>query len=420
MGGKKEGRRREWPALPADLRATDPGAAALRAADLRGADLGGAPGGTGLRGSDPPADHRLTLQLPPRQRRLLDLVLVLAVVALLFLVADDITRALVQFGDLVLTFFLSWLVAFVISGPIDRLVRTVPRLPRGIAVTVVYVVILGLVGWGVVTIAGALADSIVDLVAQLPALQARLPELVDPIQQRLARLGLRIDLLAEAGRLFAGFGSSAAGLVGPLQSIAVASLGVAGTTLIVVILSIYIALDAPALRAFVRRLVPVGREEEWIRFERSVSSAFGGFLKGQVGLGLAYGLYAAVVSLALGLEFIPVTSVATGFLQAIPFFGPFVSWAPPVLAALFARPDATLPALAAMAAGWFVVMNVLQPRVMNRAIGLHPIVVLGSVLVGSEVAGVAGAIFGIPVAAVISAMVLSYGRVFGEERAAAP
>lgn len=420
MGGKKEGRRREWPALPADLRATDPGAAALRAADLRGADLGGAPGGTGLRGSDPPADHRLTLQLPPRQRRLLDLVLVLAVVALLFLVADDITRALVQFGDLVLTFFLSWLVAFVISGPIDRLVRTVPRLPRGIAVTVVYVVILGLVGWGVVTIAGALADSIVDLVEQLPALQTRLPELVDPIQQRLARLGLRIDLLAEAGRIFAGFGSSAAGLVGPLQSIAVASLGVAGTTLIVVILSIYIALDAPALRAFVRRLVPVGREEEWIRFERSVSSAFGGFLKGQVGLGIAYGLYAAVVSLALGLEFIPVTSVATGFLQAIPFFGPFVSWAPPVLAALFARPDATLPALAAMAAGWFVVMNVLQPRVMNRAIGLHPIVVLGSVLVGSEVAGVAGAIFGIPVAAVISAMVLSYGRVFGEERAAAP
>ena len=351
---------------------------------------------------------------------MLDLVLGLAVVALLFLVADDITRALVQFGDLVLTFFLSWLLAFVISGPIDRLVRAIPRLPRGVAVGVVYVVLIGLVGWSVVTLAGALADSIVDLVGQLPTLQARLPDLVDPIQQRLARLGLRVDLLAEAGRLFAGLGSSAAGLVGPLQSIAVASLGVAGTTLVVVILSVYIALDAPALRAFVRRVVPAGREEEWVRFERSVSAAFGGFLKGQVGLGIAYGCFAAATSLVLGIEFVPVTSVAVGVLQAIPFFGPFVSWAPPVLAALFTRPDVALPALAAMAAGWFVVMNVLQPRVMNRAIGLHPIVVLGSVLVGSEVAGVAGAIFGIPVAAVISAMVLSYGRIFGEERAAAP
>jgi putative heme transporter len=56
-----------------------------------------------------------------------------------------------------------------------------------------------------------------------------------------------------------------------------------------------------------------------------------------------------------------------------------------------------------MAIGWFVVMNVLQPRLMQEAVGIHPIVVLGSVLVGSKIAGVTGAIFGIPIAAVISA-----------------
>jgi putative heme transporter len=55
-----------------------------------------------------------------------------------------------------------------------------------------------------------------------------------------------------------------------------------------------------------------------------------------------------------------------------------------------------------MGAGWMVVMNALQPRIMQGAVGIHPIVVLGSVLIGSKIAGIPGAIFGIPVAAVVS------------------
>ncbi len=53
-----------------------------------------------------------------------------------------------------------------------------------------------------------------------------------------------------------------------------------------------------------------------------------------------------------------------------------------------------------MVVGWFVVMNILQPRIMQGAVGIHPIVVLASVLIGSRIAGIPGAIFGIPVAAV--------------------
>jgi predicted PurR-regulated permease PerM len=55
-----------------------------------------------------------------------------------------------------------------------------------------------------------------------------------------------------------------------------------------------------------------------------------------------------------------------------------------------------------MATGWMIVMNVLQPRIMQGAVGIHPIVVLGSVLIGSRIAGIPGAIFGIPIAAVVS------------------
>jgi predicted PurR-regulated permease PerM len=89
--------------------------------------------------------------------------------------------------------------------------------------------------------------------------------------------------------------------------------------------------------------------------------------------------------------------------MAIPFFGPFVAWAPPVIVAFLATPDDTLPSLLLMGIGWLIVMNVLQPRLMQEAVGIHPIVVLGSVLIGSKIAGITGAIFGIPIAAVLSA-----------------
>jgi hypothetical protein len=59
-----------------------------------------------------------------------------------------------------------------------------------------------------------------------------------------------------------------------------------------------------------------------------------------------------------------------------------------------------------MAVGWLVVMNFLAPRVMADALRIHPVVVLGSVVVGLKIAGIAGAVFGIPIAAVISAFLL--------------
>jgi hypothetical protein len=61
-----------------------------------------------------------------------------------------------------------------------------------------------------------------------------------------------------------------------------------------------------------------------------------------------------------------------------------------------------------MIVGWLVTMNVVQPRLMAGSVGIHPIVVLGSIIVGGKVAGIPGAIFGIPVAAVLSSFFFYY------------
>jgi predicted PurR-regulated permease PerM len=233
--------------------------------------------------------------------------------------------------------------------------------------------------------------------------------MIAPWQQWLDSIGLgQIDLLAQAEAALANLDDIAAALIEPLQAIAVASLSVVGTLLIVFFLSIYMVLDRDDILAFLFRIVPPAYSEEARLLETSVSRSFGGFLRGQALMGAVYFLIALATNLVLDLPLAALTSVLAGLLQMIPFFGPFISWAPPVIVALVLQPESALPALILMGAGWIVVMNVLQPRIMQGAVGIHPIVVLGSVLIGGRIAGIPGAIFGIPIAAVVSAFLLEF------------
>jgi predicted PurR-regulated permease PerM len=176
-------------------------------------------------------------------------------------------------------------------------------------------------------------------------------------------------------------------------------------------------IDRDRILSFLFRLVPPGWAEESRLLETSVARSFGGFLRGQAAMGAVYGLLAAIVSAVFGLDYLPATSALAGVLMAIPFFGPFVAWAPPVLVAIVLRPEVTLPTLIVMSTGWLLVMNVLQPRLMQQAVGIHPIVVVASVLIGSKIGGIAGAIFGIPIAAVASAFFFHF---LGQVRATGP
>lgn len=344
--------------------------------------------------------------IPPggRERRLLGAILVLATIVLFFVAVSLAAAAIGFFGDVLLAFFLAWLLAFIISPIVTRIITVDPRVPRIVATVVVYTVIVVALIVVILVVAQALSTSISQFVASIPDIRANIDTIVAPLQSRLDAIGLaQVDLAAQALSILDNLDSIAAELIGPLQSIAVASVGAIGTMLIVVILSIYMVIDRDAIMAFLFRLVPPGYADEARLLQTSVARSFGGFLRGQALMGLVYFGVALLTSLVLGLELAALTSTTAGILMAIPFFGPFLAWAPPVIAALVFKPDAIGPAILLMGAGWMVVMNVLQPRIMQGAVGIHPIVVLGSVLVGSKIAGIPGAIFGIPIAAVMTA-----------------
>lgn len=351
------------------------------------------------------------LSVPPGERngRLVGALLVLGALALFFIVVGQVADTFFFFGDIFLTFFLAWLLAFIISPIVGRLMALDPRIPRALAAVIVYTLVVVLMVILVVGAAGALANSITQFVASIPDIRNNLPTIVKPWQEFLNSIGLgQVDLVTQANDALANLDQLAGALVEPLQRVAVASLGAIGTMLIVFFLSIYMVVDRDQIVSFLFRLVPPAYAEEALLLQTSVSRSFGGFLRGQALMGVVYFLFALGTHLLLGLPLAPLSSVAAGLLQAIPFFGPFLSWTPPVIVALVLEPSALLPTLVLMGIGWMVVMNVLQPRIMQDAVGIHPIVVLGSVLIGSRIAGIPGAIFGIPIAAVVSAFFFQF------------
>jgi predicted PurR-regulated permease PerM len=344
------------------------------------------------------------LSVTDRQRRWLTAVLVLGTIVLAMVAIELAASVFFAFGDIILVFFLAWLLAFILSPVVAGLTRLVPILPRIGAVVLVYATLVGAIVLVVVLVAGALAQSIGDFIVTVPTLRDDLPGILAPWQQRLNQIGLdQVNLVAQASSFLDNLADYAVQLAGPVQALAVASLGAVANLLIVLILSLYMVVDRDAILSFLFRVVPPSGKEEARLLETSVARSFGGFLRGQAILGVVYAAVAAVTSAVLGLPYLAVSTAASGVLMAIPFFGPFVAWAPPVVVALLVPGDRALPAFILMGIGWLIVMNVLQPRLMQEAVGIHPIVVLGSVMVGSKIAGVTGAIFGIPIAAVLSA-----------------
>ena len=343
-----------------------------------------------------------------RERRWLGALLVLGTMTVAVILIGQVAAIVSYFSDIILIFFLAWLLAFILSPVPTTVERWVPSLPRIIVVVVTYLVLLvGLLLVAIVT-AQALAGSISAFIDSLPGIAASLPELLAPWQRLLDQFGLRIDLLSSARTVLDAAASFGGTLVGPLTDLALASLSIVGNLVLVLVFSLYIVMDRDRMLDFVGRLVPPRYAAEFRLLRTSMARSFGGFLRGQAILGLVYGAVAVVTHVLLGLEFTGASAVLSGVLMAVPFFGPFFAWAPPVIVAILTAPDQVGLTLAIMGLALLAEMNVMQPRIMADTVGIHPLVVLASVIIGAKLAGIPGAIFSVPIAAVLSSFFFYY------------
>jgi predicted PurR-regulated permease PerM len=333
--------------------------------------------------------------------------LVLGTITVALVLTGLVANLVIYFNDILLIVVMAWVFAFILAPLASWIERRLPVLPRVVAVGVVYALLFIALSAIVVGLAVGVASSFQGLIDDPRWTPENLPATLAPLQAQLDELGLNVDLVRAVNQAADGFGAIAGEQVGAITGLAFASLGIIGNLLLIVFLSVFILIDKDRILAFFIRLTPQRYADEVRLLQTSVSSSFGGFLRGQAIQGVVLGLVAAVGGWWLDIPYWPATAVIVAILQMIPFFGPFVSWAPPVVVAAFTGAE-VLPILIIMVAGWFVVMNIIQPRVMADSVGIHPIVVLLSVIIGLKLQGVVGAIFAVPVAAVISTFFFFY------------
>jgi predicted PurR-regulated permease PerM len=340
-----------------------------------------------------------------------------------FYLASLLLGLLEQFADIVLLFFLAWLVAFVLEPVVSTLVEG--RVPRIAAIGLTYLTLLVLFSLGVILLVPALSLQVVDVAQNLPNYVDQSTGLLTSIQASandfLTSHGSPVLVDLKSALDPQELSRRADSLGPPILSNAIGLATGAATLLvevvIMLILSFYFMVDGARLAEQLITALPLRAQDDARFLVASIHHAFAGFLRGQLFQAFLGGVGTGVVMSVLHVDYALLSSVIAAVVLLIPFLGPVLAVIVPVAIALLTRPDVALLLLLALIALQQVIFNVLGPRILSNQIGLHPLLVFFAVLTGARVAGIWGAIFGVPIVAVAMTMI-SFYRASREERAA--
>jgi predicted PurR-regulated permease PerM len=290
----------------------------------------------------------------------------------------------------------------------------VPWMPRAGAVVVVYLGLVAALAIAIIVLLPALATQSALAATEAPAVADRISSWAYGLTALLDERGIPVPNLADQlPRSLEGAGAFA---VSNALTLVVGAGSALVQVLLTLVISLYLMLDGQRIGNFIQQGLPARYRNDFIYFVSSVYAAFGGFLRGQIIQALVYGIGVAFIMAFMGLPFVALASVLAGIAIFIPFIGPVLGILPPLLVAVATDLSHVPLLLILIVALNFVVINVIAPKVMSEAIGLHPIVVLAAVLIGARLAGPWGAIFGVPVAAVIVTMFSFYKLTIAERR----
>jgi len=316
-----------------------------------------------------------------------------------------------RFADIILPFFLAWLLAFVLYPAAAALTKVdLPwfrgraNLPHWFAVTIVYGTLILLLTLTSLLLAPIIVSQAAQLGASLPLYVSQLPSLTD-LQAELTRRGIPVDLQAmyQQQTILDQAGVWGGELAKNALGIATGIAMVAFNLLIVLVISFYMMLDGPRIARDLLELVPAQYQNEATFFMSSITRTFGGFIRGQLLQAAVYGAGTAVVMAVAGLQYIAVVSSFSALATIIPFIGPLIALALPLALAAVQAPSTFVGVLIALFVLQQIVNNIIAPKVMSEAIGLHPILVLLATMIGVKVGGFWGALFGVPVVGVLYA-----------------
>lgn len=148
-----------------------------------------------------------------------------------------------------------------------------------------------------------------------------------------------------------------------------------------------------ALRPYLRDLMDI------------VNRSLGGYIRGQLFLGLLVGGFVTIGLLLLDIPFAVILGIVAGLTELIPIIGPWIGGAVGVLVTLATEPEKVLWVILLYLAVQLLENALLVPRIQANTLGLHPIAVILVITIGSQYFGLWGVILGPPLAAMLKGII---------------
>jgi predicted PurR-regulated permease PerM len=324
-------------------------------------------------------------------------------------------------GGVLLLFIVAALIALLLN-PFVTLLRRL-KLPRGVAVGVVFLVLIVVVGGAIALLANPIADQISDIRRNVPSYVRDANNSLQDFQAWLDRRGIdvhvadqgRTALQTLGDRLTEGSGSLVRFTRDALTTLVEASLAV----ILTLVLAVYMLLYGERIGASVRRIVPRGDGSAEDDYPTRIQQAVLGYVRGQLMFSLIMGASAGIVLWILGsLGIFPegrtyalFFGLFYGIAELIPYVGPAIGAAPPVLIALFgSEPIDAVWLIIAFTVLQQLEGHIVAPNVFASALRINPILVIFALLMGGQLYGLLGAFIALPIAAMLRETVIYFRR----------
>ncbi|HEX4214590.1 MAG TPA: AI-2E family transporter [Candidatus Dormibacteraeota bacterium] len=323
----------------------------------------------------------------------------LGVIVLLFWLVSHVTTA-------VLMLVLAAIIAYAIRPVVNLFTRWLPNsLSIAGAYLVAFALILVFLSFIVVTAAEQVARLVVHApgyIKEAERLEPQVIALLHPLGVNQIRIeDVRNALIAAVQKTG---GQVASGTFDVLQAVG----GAVVDAILVLILSIYLTANGPAIGAWVRSHASVGSAFRAAPFVSMVNQVVGGYVRGTLAMATLVGALVAVGMYAIQVPYALLLGVIAFFMEFVPVLGVMISGG--ICIAISLTDPPWWRALIVLA--YFVVVHIIEgdfvgPRIMGRAVGIHPAVALVALVAGTELFGIWGALFGAPIAGLIQGLVIA-------------
>jgi predicted PurR-regulated permease PerM len=315
------------------------------------------------------------------------------------------------FVHAIILLLLAMAVAFLITPAVDLFGRYIPRL---FSALIIYAIVLAILGGLCYALVFSLIQQVNYFSQNLPGYVQNLPITYANTQVWLIKQGIPKDTIdSTINSITLQANAFAASLANNLVSIIFVVTDAIINILLVVVLSFYLVLDGKRIRDSIMSIVPKASKNHVLLFEDALNRVVGNYIRGQLTLAAIIGILAGLGCYMLGLSnFALIIGVLAFLFETIPMVGPALASIPAIVISLllptpFPR---TYEILVYFILIQMIESNILGPRIVGHAVGLHPVASILALIAGGQLFGAFGALLATPIVAAIWVVIASLYR----------